>query len=126
MIIMGSVTFSQLLAYTGTTRELVRIATELPFHPLIVVGLMQIILIILGCFVDAVSMMMITVPLYLPVIDAFGFSPLWFIIMMLVNMEMGGISPPFGLSNFVMKGIVPDASMRDIILAGFPFFTLRM
>ena len=124
MIIMGSLTFSQLLAYTGSTAALVRIAVELPVPPLVVVMLMQFVLIVLGCFVDAISMMMITIPIYLPVIHAFGLNPLWFIVMMLVNMEMGGISPPFGLLNFVMKGIVPDATMSDIILAGIPFFLM--
>lgn len=87
---------------------------------------MQIMLIFLGMLMDGISMMMITIPIYFPIIAALGLNPMWFAILMLVNIEMGTISPPFGLSNFVMKGIVPDATMTDIIRAGLPFFFLGM
>ena len=126
MIFMGSMTFSQILAYTGATSALVALAKGLPVHPIVVVIIMQLILIVLGCFIDTISIMMISVPIYFPVILALGLDPIWFGILMLVNIEMATISPPFGLHNFVMKGVVPDASMTDIILAGIPFFFMGL
>lgn len=122
MIIMGSSLFSSLLAYTGASHELVKLATSLPVHPLVVVVAMQLVLIFLGMLMDGISMLMITVPIYFPIIMALGFDPIWFGIMMMVNIEMGGISPPFGLYLFVVKGLTPDISMTKIILAGMPFF----
>jgi len=122
MIIMGSTTFSNILAYTGSTASLVKIAIELPVHPILVVMFMQITLIVLGTFLDGLSMMMITVPIYMPVINALGYDPIWFCVLVLVNIEIGLISPPFGLSLYVMKGIVPDAKIFDIILGAMPFF----
>ncbi len=126
MIIMGSLTFSNVLVFSGATPGLVGLIEKLTIHPIMIVIAMQVTLIILGMFIDSISIMMITVPIYFPIIQSLGFDPIWFGILMLVNMEMGCISPPFGLFNFVLKGVVPDATMADIILAGIPFFFLGM
>jgi len=121
LIIAGSLTFSQILAYTGAAAALVNMASNLSVSPILVVIAMQCMLLLLGTFIDGISMMMITVPLYFPVIMAMGFDPYWFAVIMLVNIEMGTTSPPFGVLLFVMKGLIPDASMKDIYLAGIPF-----
>lgn len=126
MILLSSATFSQLLAYTGTVTTLATYATEVAVPPIVIVIIMQLVLILLGMFIDTLSMIMITIPIFFPVIRALGLDPIWFGILMLVNMEMADISPPFGLFNFVMKGVVPDASMGDIIKAGVPFFFMGM
>jgi tripartite ATP-independent transporter DctM subunit len=123
-IIVGSLMFSQLLAYTGATPKLVDVASTLPVHPLIVVFAMQILVLILGCFIDGISIIMITIPLFFPVIKVLGFDPIWFGVLMLINIEVGFITPPFGTSLFVMKGVVPDVSMRDIYVAGLPFIAV--
>jgi tripartite ATP-independent transporter DctM subunit len=125
LIIMGSMTFSNVLSYTGTTKTLVELAANADVHPLFVVLLMQIVLIALGTVMDGISMLMITIPIYMPIVTTLGFNPVWFGILIMVNIEMSGVSPPFGLYNFVAKGIVPDASMMEIVKAGFPFFLLQ-
>jgi len=66
-------------------------------------------------------MAVIAVPIYMPVIKALGFDPLWVAAMTLINMDMGNLTPPFGLQLFVMKGMLPDTPMADIIRSSFPF-----
>jgi tripartite ATP-independent transporter DctM subunit len=126
MILIGSMTFSNVLSYTGVSKALTLAATTAPIHPLLIVGLMMIVLVFLGMLMDAVSMMMITIPIYFPVITALGFDPIWFSILMLVNLDVGTITPPFGICLFTIKGVVPDASMRDIIMAAMPFVLVEL
>ena len=68
--------------------------------------------------------MMIAIPIYNPVIQAFKFTPLWFWLIFLINMTVGGITPPFGLVLFVMKGVAPDIQMSDIYKGALPFVLL--
>lgn len=126
MILMSSTVFGQILAYTGSTAALAHIAAALPIHPILLVFGMQIILIILGMLMDNLSILMITIPIYLPVIRALGLDPVWFSVLLLVNSQLGTISPPFGLLLFTLKGIVPDASMGDIYRATIPFVILGL
>lgn len=121
MIVVGSVAFSEFLAYSGSTEGLIMLATKLPVSPLVVLIAMQIVLIILGMFIDEISMMMVSIPIYMPIINAFGFDPIWFCILVLINFEIGLLSPPFGLSLFIIKGMVPDATMGEIISSAIPF-----
>jgi tripartite ATP-independent transporter DctM subunit len=123
LMIIGSATaFSQLLAYTGATRGLVMLATGLPVTPILILVSMQVVLLVLGSLMDQVAIMMITLPIFMPVIYALDFNPVWFGAIMLLNMEMATTSPPFGMSLFVMKGVAPpDTTMGDIYLASLPF-----
>ena len=71
---------------------------------------------------DVVSIMMIVLPIFVPVVRSLGYSPVWFAVVFLLNIEMGGTSPPFGMSLFVMKGVAPKGTtMSDIYLAALPF-----
>jgi tripartite ATP-independent transporter DctM subunit len=122
MIIAGSITFSQLLAFTGATRGMVEFVAELPLAPIFILICMQLILILLGAFMEQISMMMISVPIFMPVVHALGFDPIWFGILMLLNLEIAFTTPPFGLLLFVMKGVAPDdTTMGDIYRAALPF-----
>ena len=82
-------------------------STSASVPPIFVVVIMQIVLIFLGMFMEPLSIMMLTVPIYFPVIEAFNYDPIWFGAIMLLNMEMATISPPFGLNLFVMRGVAP-------------------
>lgn len=124
MILANSETFSQILAFTGATGALVTLATGLSVSGIMVIIIMQLLLLVLGCFIDAVSIMMITVPIFFPVILALGFDPIWFGALMVVNLELGTITPPFGMALFTMKGVSPDVSTGEIWRAGAPFFLL--
>jgi tripartite ATP-independent transporter DctM subunit len=122
MILVGSTAFSQILAFTGASTGLVELATTIPVQPILVVIAMQIILFMLGTFMEPLTIMMLTIPIYFPIIEALGYSPLWFGTVMLLNMEMATTSPPFGLALFVMKSVAPkDTTMGDIYKAALPF-----
>ena len=122
MIMTGAMAFSQILAFSGASLGLVQLAAELNLHPMFILIFMQIILLFMGIFMEPLTIMMVTLPIYLPIVKNLGFHPLWFGTIMLINMEMATTTPPFGLVLFVMKGVAPpDTTMADIYRAGFPF-----
>ena len=122
MIIAASKTYSSIQAFTGSTMGLVNLINELEMSRLFVLIAMMMILMILGTFMEQVSMMMITIPIYMPVIQGLGFDPVWFAILMLLNLEMAMSTPPFGILLFVMKGSAPPGTkLGEICLAAAPF-----
>lgn len=122
MIIAASKTYSAILAYSGATTTLVGFVTEIEMNRYFVLIGMMLIILVLGTFMEQVSMMMITIPIYMPVISALGFDPVWFAILMLLNLEMAMSTPPFGILLFVMKGVAPEGTkMSHIITAALPF-----
>ncbi|MFC1980444.1 TRAP transporter large permease subunit, partial [Chloroflexota bacterium] len=79
-------------------------------------------LLIMGTFIDCVAMVMLTMPIFMPLVLALGFNPVWFGVIVLLNMEMAETTPPYGLTLFVMKGVAPTGTtMGDIYRAGLPF-----
>ena len=123
-IICGSVTFSQIMAFTQASNGLSELVTGAGLSPLTVLLGMLAILFFLGCFMDQVSMMMITSPLFMPVAEALGFDIVWFGVLMLMILEVSLATPPFGLLLFVAKGAAPQTSMREIIWSVTPFIVL--
>jgi len=122
LIIAGAKAFSQILSFTGASRGLAEVATSLPLSPILIVVIMQIIILIMGGFMEVVSIMMITLPIFVPTIITLGFNPAWFATIVLLNIEMAMTTPPFGMSLFVMKGVAPpDTTMGDIYRAALPF-----
>jgi tripartite ATP-independent transporter DctM subunit len=121
VIIMASMIFSQILAFSGASSGLIQAVVKLKMSPILVLISMQVTLIFLGCFMDNLSIAVIAVPIYMPVIKALGFNPLWVGAMTLINMDMGNLTPPFGLQLFVMKGMQPQTPMADIVRSSFPF-----
>jgi tripartite ATP-independent transporter DctM subunit len=122
LIIAGAMAFSQILGFSGASAGLSELATGLDLPPIVIVMIMQVIILFLGGFMDVVSIMMIVLPIFVPLVRAFGFNPVWFAVLFLLNIEMAGTSPPFGMSLFVMKGVAPkDTTITDIYLAALPF-----
>ena len=122
IILVGAKAFAQILAYTQASRGLVEFTVGLPLAPIFVIIVMQIVVLILGMFMSAVAIMMITLPMFMPVVLSLGFDPVWFAVIFLLNIEMATTTPPFGMSLFVMKGVAPpDTTMGDIYRAGLPF-----
>lgn len=122
IIITGAVAFSQILAFSGATRGLLAFVTALPVAPIILLIAMQVVLIIMGMFMAAVAVMMITIPIFMPIVYALGWDPIWFGLLFLLNTEMSMTTPPFGMLLFVMKGVAPpNTTMGEIIKAGAPF-----
>ena len=121
-IIATSSTFSMILAYTGASKGLLSLIENLHVHPMLILIGMQLIVAFMGCFMDSVAMMMICLPVFMPISNALGFDPVWFGILFLINVEMGQMTPPFGMLLFVMKGVAPkDITMEQIIWASVPY-----
>ena len=83
---------------------------------------MQVLIFLLAMVLDPMGIMMICVPVFLPIVEAYGFDPLWFGILFTINMEIGYMTPPFGFNLFYMKGLVPPGiSMTDIYRSAIPY-----
>ena len=79
-------------------------------------------LLVLGMFITASAIILITIPLVLPLVQALGFDPMWFAAIVMINLEMGASTPPFGVILFVMKGVAPpDTTIGDVYRAALPF-----
>jgi tripartite ATP-independent transporter DctM subunit len=125
-IIVASITFSQVLAFSGATDRLLETVTAFALGPMAILLAMLLILLVLGAFMDQVSMLMITLPFFLPLADAFGFDMLWFGVLLLIVMEISFTTPPFGLLLYVMKGVAPASiGMGQIYAAAVPFILLE-
>jgi tripartite ATP-independent transporter DctM subunit len=127
MILTGSTAFSQILAFTGASRGLVEWVVSFSFSHILIVIVMQALIVVLGTFMESVSIMMITFPIFMPIINALGFNPIWFGLLVLINMEIGMKTPPFGLCLFVMKGVVQvGTTMMDIYRSVIPFIAIDL
>lgn len=125
IIATGSMAFSQLLGFTGSASTIMQIATSLPVVPILIVVSTLVLLLIMGCFIDQISMIMIGVPIFIPIAIALGFDPLWYGILFLLAIAMGYITPPFGMLFFVIKGVIPaDISMGTVMRSGVPYLIL--
>lgn len=127
LIVFGSATFSQLLAFSGASRGLVNWAVAFDLSPLSMLLVMFGVLLLLGMFMEQISMMLLTVPIFFPLAQSLGFDPVWFALIMLLALEISFTTPPFGLLLFVMKGVAPpDTSMRQIYTAAIPYIACSL
>nr|AFI78731.1 TRAP dicarboxylate transporter, DctM subunit [uncultured bacterium ws406H10] len=126
MVIVGSSGFSQLLAATGTTSGLVSAVGDLNLPPIVMIILMQCIVLLLGCFIDTISIMLVSIPVFMPIVAVLGVDPIWFSILILVQLELAGITPPFGVLLFVMKGVQQHLRISEIYLAALPIVMIQI
>ncbi len=124
-IIVGATTFAQVLSFSGVVNGLIGLVNGLGLSVDALVVAMLLILLFLGCFVDQVSMMLITLPFFMPLIQRYGIEPIWFGVLFLICMQLGLLTPPFGLLLFTMKGVAPPAiTMRQVYMASLPYITM--
>ena len=122
LILMNSTVFSQMLAYSGASKGLIEWVTSYELHKLVVLLMMFVVLILLGMFMDATSMMLITVPIFFPLAHALGFDLIWYGLFVLITIEMAGTTPPFGLLLYVMLGVAPKGTtLFQVAGAALPF-----
>lgn len=119
LITAGSKAFSQVLAISGSSQSLVNFAVGLELPSLGLLIILQVIPLFLGCFIDQISIMMITIPVYMPLIAKLGFDPIWFWCLFLINMTVGAITPPFGGICFVLKATLPETSLQEVYRATY-------
>ena len=121
-ILLNSTVFSQLLAFSGASQGMLEWATSFEVHRLVVLLVMFGVLLVLGMFMDATSMMLITVPIFFPLAQQLGFDLVWFGLFVLITIEMAGTTPPFGLLLYVMMGVAPrGTTLFQVASAAFPF-----
>lgn len=85
------------------------------------------ILLVLGCFVDQVSMMLITLPFFMPIVQHFGWDPLWFGVVYLICMQLGLLTPPFGMLLFTMRSVAPkEIPTREIFASVTPYVLIGL
>jgi len=126
-IIVGATTFSQILSFSGASNGMVEFIADLGLPPLGVIAAMMLVLIFLGLFVEQVSMMMITLPIFMPLVLNFGVDQVWFGVMYLICMQLGLLLPPHGLLLMTMKGVAPaEVSMGHIFRAVTPYIVMSM
>ncbi len=127
LIIAGARGFSQVLAYVGATQAMAQFVLQLPVHPLVIMGIMQVVLLILGCFMDSAAIILLTMPIFVPAIISLGFDPVWFGAISVLNIEVGLITPPFGVALYTMKAVAPPQyTMGDVISSAVPFIALQV
>lgn len=125
-IMIGAMLFGYILTILQVPQALMRLVTEGDLNRWIVMLGINIMLLILGCVLETVSIILITLPMLYPIIKALGFDPIWFNVILLINMELALITPPVGMNLFVIKGISEDSSIQDIIAGAAPFAAIMV
>ncbi len=126
-IIVGATTFTQVLSFSGVVNGLLGVVTGLGLSVDALVIAMLLILLFLGCFVDQVSMMLITLPFFMPLVQRYDVDSIWFGVLFLICMQLGLLTPPFGLLLFTMKGVAPPSiTMHEVYMAAMPYIAMSV
>lgn len=125
-IMIGAMLFGYILTILQVPQALMRLVTEGDLNRWIVMLGINIMLLILGCVLETVSIILIILPMLYPIIKALGFDRIWFNVVLLINMELALITPPVGMNLFVIKGISEDSSIQDIIAGAAPFAAIMV
>jgi C4-dicarboxylate transporter DctM subunit len=126
IIVIGANMLGSFIAITQMPNVLAQTIAVLPVHPLIIMLLIILIYLFLGCVMDTMAMVLLTVPIFYPVIIKLGFDPIWFGVIIVIVSEMGLITPPVGLNVYVIKGIAKDVPMYDIFKGITPFLICQI
>lgn len=125
MIIAGVLIFSRFLAFSGFTQRATDFVLSLGLPPMgILLGMLAIYL-VLGCFLDAIGMMALTLPIFAPIVEKLGFDMIWFGILVVKMIEIALITPPVGLNVYVLRGALPQVPTADIFRGTLPFLAVQ-
>jgi len=120
-IVLGAALFGEFVNQTGVHQSLLSVVQGSGFPPFGIVLLIVLIYILLGCVLESLSMILLTVPIFFPVIKALGYDPVWFGILIVVVVEIGLITPPIGVNLFVIRSVVPDIPLTTVVRGVIPF-----
>jgi C4-dicarboxylate transporter DctM subunit len=121
MIVAFSAVLGQILSFLNVPQELAQLVADLEVNRWVVFLIMNLLFLFLGFFIPPVAIILVTMPVLFPIITELGFDPVWFGVVMTLNMEMGLITPPVGLNLYVVQGIAPDIPLRDILAGSLPY-----
>jgi C4-dicarboxylate transporter, DctM subunit len=121
LIVSFSAVLGQVMSFLGVPQDLAQWVAGLEVNRWVVFLAMNVLFLILGCFIPPVAIILITMPVLFPIVTQLGFDPIWFGVVMTLNMEMGLITPPVGLNLYVVQGIAPDIPVRDILVGSIPY-----
>lgn len=125
-ILIGALTLNNLMVFSGIAGALSGFVSGLDMHPMAVMAIILLIYLVMGCFLDALAMILLTVPIFFPIITDLGFDPVWFGIIVVMVVELGLITPPIGMNVFVIKGMVPDVKLSSIYKGVIPFVIAQL
>jgi tripartite ATP-independent transporter DctM subunit len=120
-ILAGALIFNAFLAVTTIPMELAGWVSGLPLPPVSIMAIILLMYVMLGTFLDELSMILLTLPIFYPVVTRLGFDPIWFGVVIVLVVEMGMISPPVGMTMFIVKGIAPEIPIETIFKGVLPF-----
>ncbi|MBA2260711.1 MAG: TRAP transporter large permease subunit [Acidobacteria bacterium] len=126
-LFFGSSAMIGVYTLAGGTKLIQDFMTSLPVGPIGVVILIQLVWIVLGCFIDWIGILLLTAPIFIPVVLALGFDPVWMGVLFCMNMQISYISPPFGPAAFYLKGVTPPGiTLGDIFRSIWPYMGLQL
>jgi C4-dicarboxylate transporter, DctM subunit len=125
-MVIGGNTLAFLLSTLGIPQYITGLITGLEVSRWSVMIIINIVLLIMGCLLDPMAILVISLPILFPIVTNLGFDPIWFGIVITINVEVGMITPPFGLNLFILSGAIKDVTMKDIIVGSLPFVFLLL
>jgi TRAP-type C4-dicarboxylate transport system permease large subunit len=120
-VLIGALLFGYFLTVTQTPQNVTAFLTSLGLGRYGVLALIMVMYIVLGCLMDSLAMIILTIPIIFPVITQLGFDPIWFGVIIVMTVELGLIHPPVGMNVFVIKSVVQDVSFSTIFVGVLPF-----
>lgn len=120
-MIIGAEIFGYFLSVSRISFSLVEFVDSMQLTPYMILFCVLLLFILLGCVMDSIAMLLLTVPVVYPLVEAAGFDPIWFGIIAVITVELGLITPPVGMNVFVIKSVAPDIPIKEIFKGVFPF-----
>lgn len=122
LLIAGAMIFGRLMAISRLPFELAQMAGALPLPPFAVMSVILLIYLVLGCFIDALALVLLTIPIFYPIaVNTLGYDPIWFGVIIVMTVAMGVITPPVGMNVYIIKGVAPDIPLEVIYKGIWPF-----
>lgn len=126
LVLIGAFIMNTFIAMSTIPMELAEIVVGFGLPPILALGLIIVLYLILGCIIDTMSMIFLTIPIFFPVVTGLGFDPLWFGVMIVLVTEIAMITPPMGMNVFVISGIAKDVPMEVIFKGILPFVVVEI
>lgn len=125
-VLIGALTLNNLMVFSTFAANLSSFVSGLQMSPMLIMSVILLIYLVLGCFLDSLAMILLTVPIFFPIVTGIGYDPVWFGVIVVMVVELGLITPPIGMNVFVIKGMAPDVKLSDIYAGVMPFVAAQI